>query len=222
MAERGRWGDKMIMVLHAKDSRRHRKWCDYYREEDGFCYKLFSKCPGSAHCKNYKPIKKPSPVVVQPPVKITPSTTESKSTPFIGIQMISMQDIIMPKHTLHPPAPQKVQALLDYYREHGTLDKPIIVSVAGKKYRLEDKYLRYYVAKKLGLREIPAKIGSKTEMKPEDAIRKKGARLLHKTYGEVVVESSTLKHSVVVDTAGKHITLDIETCISKKLFSVIQ
>ena len=40
MAERGRWGDKMIMVLHAKDSRRHRKWCDHYREEDGFCYKL--------------------------------------------------------------------------------------------------------------------------------------------------------------------------------------
>lgn len=58
-------------------------------------------------------------------------------------------------------------------------------------------------------------------MKPEDAIRKKGAKLIHKSYGEVVVESSNLKHSVVVDSTGKHITLDIETCIKNKLFTVV-
>lgn len=221
MSKRGEWGDKTIIVLHPQDERRHRKWCEHYRDEDGICYKTFAKCGGSAHCKNYKVVHRAS---YQPPqpLKETPAPPPSKyKQPFEGIQMIAMVDIIMPTHKLHPPAPAKVAELHKYYQEHGTLDKPIIVSCAGKKYRLEDKYLRYYVAKELGLKKIPAKIGTKKEMKPEDAIRKKGAKLIHKSYGEVVVESSNLKHLVVVDSTGKHITLDIETCIKNKLFTVV-
>ena len=222
MSKRGDWGDKTIVVLHSKDERRHRKWCEHYRKEDGLCYKTFAKCAGSAHCNNYKlsrsvhidqslPIPKPPEAPPDPKGK----------QPFAGIQMIAMSDIIMPTHKLNPPALKRVAELHKYYQEHGTLDKPIIVSCAGQKYRLEDRYLRYYVAKELGLKEIPAKIGKREETKTEDAIRKKGAVLIHKTYGRVVVESSTLKHSVVVDDDGKQITLDIETCVNKKLFSVV-
>lgn len=222
MSKRGDWGDKTIIVLHPKDERRHRKWCEHYREEDGLCYKTFAKCGGSAHCKNYKAVHRAN--VYQPPQpqrKVDNAPPSKYKQPFAGIQMIAMADIIMPKHKLHSPSPKKVAELHKYYQEHGALDKPVIVSCAGKKYRLEDKYLRYYVAKELGLKEIPAKIGTEKEMKPEDAIRKKGTKLIHKSYGEVVVESSTLKHAVVINAEGKHITLDIETCINNKLFTVV-
>ena len=222
MSKRGDWGDKTIIVLHPKDERRHRKWCEHYREEDGLCYKTFAKCGGSAHCKNYKVVHRAN--VYQPPQpqrKVDNAPPSKYKQPFAGIQMIAMADIIMPKHKLHPPSPKKVAELHKYYQEHGALDKPVIVSCAGKKYRLEDKYLRYYVAKELGLKEIPAQIGTEKEMKPEDAIRKKGTKLVHKSYGEVVVESSTLKHAVVINAEGKRITLDIETCINNKLFTVV-
>lgn len=222
MSKRGDWGDKTIIVLHPNDERRHRKWCEHYSKEDGKCYKTLEKCGGSAHCKNYKVVHRAN--ACQPPLtqKKVEGTTQTKyKQPFQGIQLIDMADIIMPTHKLHPPSPTKVAELHRYYQEHGTLDKPIIVSCAGKKYRLEDKYLRYYVAKELGLKDIPAKIGTKKEMKAEDAIRKKGTKLIHKSYGEVIVESSTLKHVVVINSEGKHITLDIETCINKKLVSIV-
>ena len=220
MAERGRWGDKIIVVLHAKDDRRHRRWCEYYRESDGLCYKSCAKCGGSAHCKHYKPTKRPHeeiPVPTPPkPDNVKKLTKES----FDGIQLIDMKDIILPLKHMQPPSPEKVAALRKFYQENGVLDKPIVVSCHGNKYMLEDKYLRYYVAKQLGLPKIHAKIGTKKN-KPEDYIRKKGSKLIHKSYGEVTVVSSTMMHTVVRDSEGKLITLDIETCLKNNLLQVI-
>lgn len=224
MPKRGDWGgDKVIIVLHPQDDRRHRKWCDNYRAEDGFCYKTFGKCGGSAHCKYYKATKKPCAIQSQPtqkPAEPLMNPNHNKQ-PFSGIQLIKMKDILMPRHAVHPPAPKKVAELKEYYAEHGTLDKPIIVSCAGTKYRLEDKYLRYYVAKQLGLQEIPAKIGTKDKIKPEDALRKKGSRILHTKYGVVTVIESDLKHVTVKTDNDEIIALDIETCLRNNLVKVI-
>lgn len=222
MSKRGDWGDKTIVVLHSKDERRHRKWCEHYRKEDGQCCKTFSKCGGSAHCKNYKVVHFANDYKPPQPQKKTEEACQTNyKRPFSGIQLIAMADIIMPMNKFYPPSPAKVAELQGYYQEYGTLDRPVIVSCFGEKYRLEDQYLQYCVAKKIGLKEIPAKIGTKQEMQLEDAIRKKGARLIHKSYGEVVVESSTLRHAVVINTDGKRITLDIETCVNNKLLTKV-
>ena len=57
-----------------------------------------------------------------------------------------------------PPRATKVNAVLDYYQAHGELDKPIVVRHHGDGYELVDKYLRYYVAVKLGFDQIQAVI----------------------------------------------------------------
>ena len=59
-----------------------------------------------------------------------------------------------------PPRPAKVNAVLDYYQAHGELDKPVVVKKQGDRYELVDKYLRYYVAVKLGFDQIQAIISN--------------------------------------------------------------
>lgn len=55
-----------------------------------------------------------------------------------------------------PPREAKIKSVLEYYHTYGKVDKPIVVKRQGDGYVLVDKYLRYYVAKQLGLDEIPA------------------------------------------------------------------
>ena len=55
-----------------------------------------------------------------------------------------------------PPRAAKVNAIMDYYQMHGELDKPVVVRKQGEVYTLVDKYLRYYVAEKLGFERIQA------------------------------------------------------------------
>jgi hypothetical protein len=57
MAQKGWWGDKMIVSLSGKDQRRQKQWCEYYRKTDKFCVERVCKCTGSSHCEFYK--KKP-------------------------------------------------------------------------------------------------------------------------------------------------------------------
>ena len=51
---------------------------------------------------------------------------------------------------------EKIDALLEYYEEHGCLDKPVTVVFRNNKYVLKDKFLRYYVGKMLKLKKIDA------------------------------------------------------------------
>ena len=54
MAQKGWWGDKMIVSLSGKDQRRQKQWCDFYRKDDKFCTKQVLKCQGSSQCPYYK------------------------------------------------------------------------------------------------------------------------------------------------------------------------
>lgn len=51
MSFTGNWGDKLIITLKSDGKRRHKYWCEHYR--DGSCSKLCSKCVGSAFCSMY-------------------------------------------------------------------------------------------------------------------------------------------------------------------------
>ncbi len=53
MSKTGDWGDKLIITLHSDRKRRHKKWCDHYRD-DNHCAVKCEKCTGSAHCSHYK------------------------------------------------------------------------------------------------------------------------------------------------------------------------
>lgn len=54
MAQKGWWGDKLIISLSGKDQRRQKNWCVYYRPADKFCTEQVCKCMGASHCKFYK------------------------------------------------------------------------------------------------------------------------------------------------------------------------
>ena len=85
-------------------------------------------------------------------VAIRPKEDLMQTASSIPVSLINIAEDM--KRT--PPRAAKVASVLDYYQAHGELDKPIVVRKRGDRYELVDKYLRYYVAVKLGLDQIQA------------------------------------------------------------------
>ena len=114
--------------------------------------------------------------------------------------------------------------MLAYYQKHGVLDKPILVSSSDNKYILEDKYLRYYVAKKLGLKQIDAQYGLFCN-ELEEALRTVGTKVLHQGTngftgnGIGIVSKVSLDRLYVVFESGEEISFCFPDCI--KFFSLI-
>ena len=48
--------------------------------------------------------------------------------------------------------------VIEYFNEHGELDKSVVVCIEDGKYKLQDKYLGLVVAKKLGHETVPAEM----------------------------------------------------------------
>lgn len=115
---------------------------------------------------------------------------------------------------------RKNGAVIRYYKEHEKLDKPVSVSCHGKKYKLEDKYLRYYVAKQLGLKEIPARISTEKENRVEDKMRVVGAKVKHIKYGKGVVTRVMDNSVIIAFESGKETTFNIEICVKNKLITL--
>lgn len=78
-----------------------------------------------------------------------------------NFDFIPIESIIINEEFLQtPPKREKIDGVKEYFYKHGELDKVIVVSPKGNKYILVDKYLRFVVAKELGLTEIKVKIES--------------------------------------------------------------
>ena len=194
------------MVREEGDPRRHRSRCIYYSKESSHCSKIVSKCGGAAHCNYYEEKRVVEPVI-------------SDKKAFHGIKMIVMSDIeVSDKFIL--PSKEKIDAVIRYYKEHEKLDKPVSVSCHGKKYKLEDKYLRYYVAKQLGLKEIPARISTEKENRVEDKMRVVGAKVKHIKYGKGVVTRVMDNSVIIAFESGKETTFNIEICVKNKLITL--
>ena len=86
--------------------------------------------------------------------------SEIKVENSIDEQILPLQVITVGDKDFGKPSQNKVDALIAYYQKYGKLDKPIVVSRRGDKYVVEDKYLRYYVAKLLKLTNVPVYIVS--------------------------------------------------------------
>lgn len=219
-------GTTGITYVHKKDDRRHRKHCIHYRK-DGSCAYM-SKCGGSAHCGCYEEQKvevkqiypKQGNVEINDAKeninkKVEVTTNVEK---FSGVQTIKMSDIVVPdKFLLKKPETKKVVELHEYYKQYKKLDKPIYVSIKDGKYFLEDKYLRYYVAKELGKTWINARIGTYQESQAGDKLNKIGRRVHHKKYGEGTIVDNDGKYVKVSFDIGKDVNFDFETCVKKNI-----
>lgn len=132
-----------IETLHKKeeDPKRNKNWCVYYFKEQHYCLKEHVFCLGSAHCKSYK--VKPEFEKVAPKIESKEEKQEICVEVFEGIKQLPIS-LINVTYNFAPPSEKKIEKTIQYFKEHGELDKPILVSCNGKKYKLEDQYLRYY------------------------------------------------------------------------------
>ena len=146
-----------VEFIGPTDEKRNKSRCIYFshiKGRDGYCSIKCCRCTGSSHCDQYKESSLGGQVTC---ANVPPRIEKPRA--FQGIKKIKMSDISLGNKKWGKPSRKKIEDLLDYYLEHGELDKPILVSCKGDKYVLEDKYLRWYVANELGLKEIDAQYG---------------------------------------------------------------
>lgn len=196
------------------DARRHRSRCKYYGgKPDGHCRFFNGRCHGTAHCRYYDETAERKESTM--PKGRFVGVREIPKSAFTGIQLIQMKDIeLNSKFENKQPKKNKIDDCIKYYREHGELDKPVVISCSGSKYRLEDKYLRYVAAKQLCLKEIPAEMGAIEELKQRDKLRSVGSLVWIKKSDEVgEVVDATMKKTKIRTDSGKVSTFDILKCL---------
>ncbi len=206
------------MTRSEGDDRRHRSRCIHYSgKQEGHCDYFCVKCRGAAHCEKYDEYQIPK--NENESLQQTSNTNSAKKTDscieFTGIKNIPMNLIILDKNFMRAiPKEKKIQKIREYIRINGQLDKPIAVTCNGSFYELQDKYLRYYVAKELGLKEIPAETGSKEELANYDKLRSLGTLVWVKKYGEAaeIIDFSLTRTMLRLDS-GKEKTFDIHTSL---------
>ena len=178
------------------DERRHKSRCKYYSKATSICSYRHEKCYGSAHCSIYTEIDRTGSEQTFS-VKKENSTSKQNKTIDVwthGIRNIPMSEIIV-SSSFSTPRQEKVEALTEYYHKYNKFDKPLLVSRYGNQVFLEDRFLRYYVAKQLNLKKIDA------EMIPYDISNSvyypSGCDVMHFKYGRGKVIESTKERITV-------------------------
>lgn len=215
-----------VLRKNEDDDRRHKYKCVHHDRKRNYCRKCNMRCIGSAHCKYYElrhdssfSTKKKE--YEQAKRQQKKESLASKNTlrsafraePFNGVKMIDMRYVVPAPH-FKKPSKRKVTTVIEHYKMHHKIDKPIVVSCNGDKYVVEDKYLRYYAAVKLNLAEIPARIGT-----CEDGVICKtysvGQRVQHNKHGKGTVMEMTPKFIWIQFDTGKKIRFDTQTIIDE-------
>ena len=175
-----------VETLHLREGekRRHRSNCIYYTKETKHCIKRGMPCVGSSHCKYYR--EKSADKETERKVS-TPPKPEHKVESFDGIKLIPMDKITARKKDFKPPSPEKAKKLREYYREHGELDKPVVVVIENGRYIVVDKYLRYFVAQQMQLKKVHA-VMRQGEESLQEILHTAGRKVVHNTYGEGVIK----------------------------------
>ena len=190
------------------DKPRDKRRCIYH-QKDNHCTVRSSTCIGSSHCTKYEEL----PAAPVPLGQVQPKPQPKRPLEFSGVQNIRIADIEIDTAKFKKPSDKKIKQMIENFKKTGMMDKPIVVSCGKTKYKLEDKYLRYYVAKKLGLVEIPAKIGTLQSSAAEDKLKKKGACITHKIFGKGTVQEIEGDVITVQFQSGECKKLSVESCI---------
>lgn len=201
------------------DTRRHRSRCIYHDKADNYCSKVVGSCCGAAHCSYYKEHEADM-TLAEISIKKQGEGFVMKVVPFKGIQMIPLNMITVPDK-YEVPGEEKINAIINRYRETGKIDKPVQVSCGTNSYILEDKYLRYYVASFLNLKEVPAIMHVNDTMKATNKLTMRGARVEHSQFGKGTVEDFDDKKICVVFDSGKKSNLSLEYCVKNKLLRIL-
>ena len=211
------------MTRSEGDDRRHRSRCIHYSgKQEGHCDYFCVKCRGAAHCEKYAENQ-----IQNNELSQDNNTNLAKKTAscikFAGIKYIPM-NLIVPDNKFRDKIPKekKIREVKEYIRINGQLDKPVAVTCNGSFYKLQDKYLRYYVAEELGLKEIPAETGNAEELANYDKLRTLGTIVWVKKYGEVAeVIGFSLSQTTLRLDSGKEKIFDIHRSLETKTIRIL-
>lgn len=207
------------MTRSEGDDRRHRSRCEFYSKKTKCCSKTCGSCYGASHCPHYKENET---IILNDDSSVTPKEkTNIEVASFEGIKMVSISMIKVDANKFKKPSVEKINEVANYVKTHGTIDKPISVSCKGSIYWLEDKYLRYYVAKQEGLKEVPIKISTEKQNHKIDRLWRVGTKLKHKTLGEGIVSESTEKYIIVKFKSGVEKKMNVEFLVMNDLVSIM-
>lgn len=210
------------MTREEGDDRRHRSRCVHYRgKPEGHCDFYCGKCRGAAHCEKYAEKHFENYEVAQ--MANNSAKQSITCAKFEGVKNIPLSLVVLDeKFRGTDPKDGKVQELKKYVKENGKLDKPIAVSCEGSSYRLKDKYLRYYVAKELGLKEIPAETGTRDELDCYDKLRTLGTLVWIKKTAEVgEVISFSLEQTRLRLDSGQEKLFDIHRGLKSEAIRIL-
>lgn len=205
-----------VEIIGPTDEKRNKSRCIYFSHtngRDGHCSIKCCRCTGSSHCDQYRERS-----LGCQGTYVNGFQKLENTRAFQGIKKIKMSDISLGNKKWGNPSKDKVEELLDYYLEQGELDKPVLVSCKGDKYILEDKYLRWYVANELGLKEIDAQFGSERN-RMEEELRKVGTKVYHnprlksKSNGSGTVIKVSLHNLWVAFDNGETVKYTFPQCI---------
>ncbi len=192
---------------------------NYQGKPNGHCSYYCEKCRGAAHCSHY------AEKVVEYKEMTVPADAKKTSgaVTFKGIKEIKVSEIAIDQMFVNkPPKEKKIAAVIEYFNEHGELDKPVVVCIEDEKYKLQDKYLRLIVAKKLGLETVLAEMGTEEEIQERDAIRKIGTLVWQQKHAGVgEVTEVTLSRVKVKCDDGRERTYDIHIALESKNIRVL-
>ena len=234
MPKTGNWGNKVIQVLKKNDDlpKRDKRKCRYYRKEDSYCVAKSRRCSESTYCDIYdvdtvrfpnerrKVVSSESSAVVTEASRVVKCCPIKPKLDFKGTRYINFEDIYVDNASFKAPNTKKVEDMVKYYEDHGELDRPIYVSCDNKQYYLKDKYLRYYTARKLGLKSIAAKIDDGAGNKLDNALRTPG-NIVRFSSGEIgVVIAADLMCVTLKKENGNEIKMGIDYCIENNILTI--
>lgn len=196
------------------EDRRHRARCSFFTNiKTNHCNYYNERCRGAAHCTIYK-----EKIVNMNKEQVS----ENDVKPFDDIRLIKISKIIVPKDVFKKPSEEKMKKLVDFYNMNNRLDKPIVVECARNNYLLVDKYLRYLVAKQLGLKELYVEMGNQEDIRNWNKLRKKGTLVWVNKPGEVgEVVDFTISNVTIKFDNGVIQEYDIHKCISTGTIRVL-
>lgn len=206
------------MTRQEDDVRRHKSRCIHLERDSGRCEIICDKCGGSAHCDYYK---EKTLLDIDKEIAIHKAQQTELVREFSGVKMIPMDLIYVREKQYSIPKRSKIVKMKNHYETYGHFDKPIIVSCFNGKYLLEDRYLRYYVAKLLGLKEIQAEMGNSEDGKNENILRTVGKKIYHKKFGDGVISNVFEDKIIVTFESGDVHSLNVVACYQNKLLTII-
>lgn len=233
MPKTGEYGGNML-IEHLRNtdgySKRSRNKCRHYRKVDDYCLNYERNCTNVAHCMAYddSPMGKGSVVSKSDKmIKEVKMLAFDKPSPnrikeFENMMLIPLTKLCVNKSEFIEPSIEEMNVVVDYFNEHGELDKPIFVSCCGETYRVEDGYLQYRVAEELELIAIKAKMDDGKGNLLDHALRTHGESLSFHLGGNVKVVAYDIDTALLQKDDGKIVKMDIEYCIKKRLVSLIK